>query len=302
MTNAAPQWLQDSERGNKRALGWMRTFAEHAPGWVADPTLWLISFYYTLFPSEASAEGSAAYLRAVLGHRPKFAERHRHVRTFAHVIFDRVGLLGRGVAGFEIRPRNHEIISRYHAEGRACILLGAHFGSFEALRSFDRLLPGLSVRYLMFTENADKTSPILDSINPDIAAQIISLNDGQAAMLAVREALDEGHFVAFLGDRMPLRNPRAEIEVDFMGHPAIFPRAPYLIAILAEAPLILCFSPLVGKKTYDIVFSEIYDGTPVARGKRDDACRALAQRFADELANMCRSHPYNWFNFFDIWK
>jgi predicted LPLAT superfamily acyltransferase len=28
----------------------------------------------------------------------------------------------------------------------------------------------------------------------------------------------------------------------------------------------------------------------------------MAQSYADALAAMCRRHPYNWFNFFDIWR
>ena len=301
MTESAPEWVGENERGNPFLLRAMSRLAQVAPGFVTDPLIWLISLYFTLFPSPASAAASCAYLEKVLGRRPGFADRHRHVRTFSHVVFDRVNLLGSGAEGFDVRSPHHELIEKRHADGRGGVLLSAHFGSFEALRASETTLPGLSVRYLMFSDNAQKTSRILDQLNPDIAAQVISLSDGPVAMLAVREALDEGSFVGFLGDRMPVRNPRAEVTAPFFGDPVHVPLSPYLSAILAGVPLILCFAPRVGRKTYEIELFEIYDGAPVRRGERDAKCRELAERYVARLEDMCRRYPYNWFNFFDIW-
>jgi predicted LPLAT superfamily acyltransferase len=301
MTDTTPQWVDESERGNPLMLKAMSRLAKVAPGFLTDPLIWLISCYFTVFPSRAVAGASSAYLELVLGHRPGFAERHRHVRMFAHVVLDRVSLLSSGIRSFDIRSRHHSVIVRRHGEGRGGVLLSAHFGSFEVLRSFEKTLPGLSVRYMMFPDNAQKTTPILDQLNPDVAAQVISLGDGFAAMLDVREALEAGSFVAFLGDRMPVRNPRAEVAVAFFGKPMQVPLSPYLSAILAGVPLILCFAPRVGRKTYEIEMFEIYDGAPVPRGERDAKCRALAESYATKLEEMCRRYPYNWFNFFDIW-
>ena len=295
-------WHETPERGSAWALGLMRRLALTVPDWVAAPLLSLIALYFVVFPGGVAGGASARYLRAVLGREPRFRDRHAHVRTFAQVIFDRVRLLEGRLDDFDIRMRGEEII-RHHAErGRACVLLGAHFGSFEVMRALDRTLPGLTVRYLMYEEHADKTARIMASINPEVAGRIIPLTDGQDAMLAVREALDNGDFVAFLGDRMPVSNPRAGIDVAFPGGSIRVPRAPYVTAMLARAPLILFFSPMVGRRTYDIVFTEIHAGEPVPRAERDRVCQALAQRFADELAAMCRRHPHNWFNFFDFWS
>ena len=221
---------------------------------------------------------------------------------FAHVVLDRVSLLGSGIERFDVRSKHHALIERRHAEGRGGVLLSAHFGSFEVLRAFERTLPGLSVRYLMFPDNARKTTPILDQLNPEVAAQVISLRDGYSAMLDIREALDACHFVAFLGDRMPVKNARAEVAVPFFGEPIRVPLSPYLSAILAGVPLILCFAPRVGRKTYEIEMFEIYDGAPVPRGERDAKCCELAEAYAAKMEEICRRYPYNWFNFFDIWS
>lgn len=302
MTEAVPDWLREPERGSTLGLRAMRAIARRAPAALTDPVIWLVSLYFTLFPSAAAAAGADAYLRAVLGRAPRLSDRHRQVRTFAHVILDRVGLLADGAGAFAIRAANERIVADLHARRRGAVLLGAHFGSFEALRAFDRTLPGLVVRYMMFEDNAEKTSRLLGGVNPALAGQVIALRDGIDAMLAARTALDAGQLVAFLGDRMPRHAPRAEVEVTFFGRPLRLPRAPYLTAMLAEVPVVLCFAPRTGPRAYDIVFMQLHDGRPVPRAERDATCAALAQAYADAVADMCRRHPYNWFNFFDVWR
>jgi predicted LPLAT superfamily acyltransferase len=302
VAEAAPAWLRQPERGSAFGLGALSWLARHAPAAVTTPLMVPIALWFALFPSGIAARGQAAYLRAVLGRPPRFADRFRQCLTFAHVVLDRARLLSGGLSGFAVRPEGEASILRLHRAGRGGILLGAHFGSFEALRAFDRSLPGLTVRYLMFQENAARLTRLLEALNADVADQVIPVGDGQSAMLAVREALDAGEFVACLGDRMPARTARGAVQVDFLGAPVLFPRAPYLSAMLAGAPLILCFAPRTGPRAYDIRFVELYDGAPVSRGERDARARALAQGYADALAEMCRRHPYNWFNFYDIWR
>ena len=301
MAEAEPAWLRQPERGSVLGLGALVWLARHAPGAVTAPLIWLAALWYAAFPSRIAARGQAAYLGAVLGRPPRFADRFRQCLTFAQVVLDRVRLLSGGLSGFAVRPEGEAVILRHHRAGRGGVLLGAHFGSFEALRAFDRSLAGLSVRYLMFQENAAKSTRLLEALNAKVAAQVIHLGDGQSAMLAVREALESGQFVAYLGDRMPARSTRGAVAVNFLGAPILVPRAPYLSAMLAGVPLILCFAPRTGPRRYDIRFVELYDGAPVPRGERDARVHALAQAYADALAEMCRGYPFNWFNFFDIW-
>ena len=301
MPDATPAWRQAPEAGSRsavRALGWI---ARNAPDRIRRAIVWLIALWFTTFPGAISEAGTRAYFTRLTGRAPGFGTRFHQCLTFAHVVLDRVALLSGGLAAFDIRTRGEEIVELHHNAGRGGILLGAHFGSFEALRAFDRTLPGLRVRYLMYQDNAEQTSALLDGLNPDVAAQIIPVSDGQAAMLAVREALDRAEFVAFLGDRMPETRDRAAIAVPFLGEDIAVPRAPYVSALLAQVPLILCFAPRTGNRQYEIEFQEIYDGAPIPRSDRDGACRALAGAFAAALEGMCRRHPDNWFNFFDIW-
>lgn len=302
MSESLPDWRRSSERGNRALIYFMKWMALKAPDWILNPLIWGIAVYFCIFSGRTARDGMNRYLAVTLERKPSFVDRFRQIRTFAFVVLERVRLLDKNPTGFTFTATGESAVTQTHLEGRGGVLLGAHFGSFEAMRAFDRSLPGLRVRYLMFEDNAEMTADVLNAINPEVAAMVINVRDGQSAMLEVRDALSAGEFVAFLGDRAPSLTQRSEIAVDFLGTPFNVPRAPYLSALLAQVPLILCFAPRTGRRNYDIAFTEIYDGAAVARSERDRICRELAQTYADALADMCRKHPYNWFNFFDIWR
>lgn len=298
---ASQEWVTQGEGGTRGGLRLMRWLAQNVPGAVLNPLIWLISLFYALRTDRPATRASRAYLRRVLGREPRLAERHRHARVFAHVMLDRVRLLTDGIAGFRIEPTGERVIEDLHHQGRGAVLLSGHFGSFESLRAFDRALPGMRIRYLMYPENAQKSSALLAELNSDVAGRVISLQNGPDAMLEVFDALSQGEFVGFLGDRLPNLESRSHLPVEFLGGTIRVPTSPYVAALVARVPVILCFAPRMGKQHYAPRFKILHDGTHVPRAKRDATCAAMAQSYADALADLCREHPYNWFNFFDIW-
>lgn len=300
-TEATAEWARERESGSARQLRLMRWLALNAPAMLTEALIWSISLIYALQTKRPSTHASARYLERVLDRKPGLRERHRHARTFAQVFLDRVKFLTSGVDEFQIDVSGQQLIERQHASGRGGVLLGAHLGSFEALRSFDDTLPGLRVRYLMFPEHAPASTALLNELNADTANQVISLADGPQAMLEVYEALNNGEFIAFLGDRLPNPSTRSQLEIPFLGGSINLPTSPYIAAIAAGVPLFLCVAPRLGKKHYGIEFSELYDGTPVARAERRTQIAALANAYARYLESLCHRHPYNWFNFFNIW-
>lgn len=298
----AAQWALERESGSARQLRLMRWLALNAPDALMDALIWLISLVYACQLRRPSTAASQLYLQRVLDKRPAIRERHRHARTFAHVFLDRVKFLSSGVDGFDIDVSGQQLIENQNKRGRGGVLLGAHFGSFEALRSFDRTLPGLRVRYLMFPEHAPASTALLNELNAETANQVISLTNGPQAMLEVYEALNNGEFVAFLGDRLPSVSTRSRLEAPFLGGSITLPTSPYIAAIAANVPLYLCVAPRLGKRHYGIEFSELYDGARVPRSERPALITALAKTYAHHLEDLCDRHPYNWFNFFDIWS
>lgn len=300
--NAKAEWARETESGSLRQLRFMRWLALNAPNAVTNALIWSIALVYAAQTNRPSTRASRIYLQRVLKKAPGLRERHIHARTFAHVFLDRVKLLSSGPEKFRIEAQGQQLIELQHKSGRGGVLLGAHFGSFEALRAFDSTLPGLRVRYLMFPEHAPASTALLNELNAETASRVISLTDGLQAMLEVHEALDKGEFIAFLGDRQPGKTNRSELAVPFLGDQISLPTSPYVAAIAARVPLFLCVAPRLGKNHYGIEFYELYDGSSVPRIKRKDKIAALTTAYASHLERLCHRHPYNWFNFYDIWN
>lgn len=301
MADQGQNWTQTKEGGSFWQLRFMRVLAQKSPDLIYVPLLWLIAAVFAVDTRRPSTRASISFLSRVLGRSPRLLERVRHARTFSHVFFDRVRLLGKGVEQFSISVQNAELIQALVAEGKGAVLLGAHYGSFEALRALDRELPGLSVRYLMFPEHAEKSTAMLKELNPEVSNKVISLTNGPMAMIQVSEALSNGEFVAILGDRLPDNYVRAKTNATFLGGQIEVPTSPYLTAMAARVPIILSFAKWKGKDSYAAEFLWFYDGAPVPRAERDQRAAEMAQCYATTLENWCRRDPYNWFNFFDIW-
>lgn len=300
--DAKADWARETESGTARQLRLMRWLALHAPAALNNALIWSIALVYAVDTSRPSTRASRIYLQRVLKKAPGLRERHIHARTFAHVFFDRVKFLSNGPDGFRIDAQGQQLIERQYRTGRGGVLLGAHFGSFEALRAFDGTLPGLRVRYLMFPEHAPASTALLNELNVETASRVIPLTNSLQAMLEVHDALTKGEFVAFLGDRQPGRSTRSQLAVPFLGDSINLPTSPYIAAITARVPLFLCIAPRLGKNHYAIEFHELYDGSTVPRAERKSRIAALTSTYARHLERLCNRYPYNWFNFYDIWS
>ncbi len=302
MTDNQAEWAVNKEAGSAWQLRFMRFLGLKAPRIVSSPLLWVIALVFAADRRRETTRASEMYLSRILNRPPTFWERHRHNLTFSHVFFERVGLLAQGTSEYSVSLRGGEIVQARVSKGRGCVLLGAHYGSFEALRALERDLPGLSVRYLMFPEHAEHSTRLLEALNPKLADRVISLANGPMAMFQVYSALDNGEFVAFLGDRVPDKSTRAAVTVEFLGGEISVPTSPYLTAMAAEVPIYLSFATWNGACSYQAEFTELYDGAHVARSERTNYAQKLAKKYAAVLESHCRRDPFNWFNFFDIWR
>ncbi|GMG85004.1 acyltransferase [Paralimibaculum aggregatum] len=301
MAEEAAGWVRQGESGTGagfRVMGWITL---NTPEPLSRAVIWLLAAGFAAWPGRPENAASRRYLSRILGRPARFADLHRHAFLFGLMLRDRARLLTGGGAGFTLAATGAQAVHEALAAGRGGVLLGAHFGSFEALRAYDRMLPGLTVRYMMYDGAAAASTRVYGALNPEVAARVIPLGQGPQAMLAAAEALERAEFVAFLGDRLPGRESRSQARIGFLGGHVRVPLSPYLAAMAAGVPLILCAAPRVGRDSYAIEFHLLHDGRPVPRAERRAEAARLAAAYLGHLEDLCRRHPYNWFNFFDVW-
>ncbi len=300
--SATDHWSRRPEIGGPALIEFAVRLLPAMPATLSAAIIWLIAFVMTAAPGRAANAASRAYLERALGRTPRFGDVLRQTATFSHVLLDRARLLTCGAKGFTIDVQGGEAVRACMATGRGGVLLGAHFGSFEALRAMEARLVGIRVRYLMFTRHASHSHSALSRLNPEVAARVIDLGNGPLAMLDVVEALSAGEFVAFLGDRSAAGEPVRVVRAPFFGAPMAVPVSPYIAAMVAGAPIIMCFAPRIGPMRYTACFTQLHDGGRTPRAQRHRLTQELAERYLAELEMLCRRHPFNWFNFHDVWS
>jgi len=301
-------WTAERERSNLGALTLMRWIAVGLGRRVARLLLGPIALYFLLFGGRA-AQASAQYLRQVLGRAPTFAERLRHIHCFAATVLDRVYLLQERFEGFDIRIEGAEHLDAVLARGEGALLVGAHVGSFEAMRALGQGRAGLRVAMVMYEDNARMINATLKAIAPHADLHIIPLGHLES-MLQLRRWLDEGGVAGLLADRsLPggggSAASRAESRrLPFLGREASFSDGPFRLAALLRRPVVFMAGLYLGGNRYRLRFLPLADlsARPASREGQDAAILEAQQRYIAILERLCRQHPYNWFNFYDFWK
>ncbi len=293
----AQAWLRQPERGHPKLARAMRTLSLRWGRPLSRVVLALVVGYFWLWPG-TEAEPIRSFQRRVLGRTPTWRDRYVHLHAFATCLHDQVFLLNDRLAEFAVEVENESLLLRMLEQGAGCFLMGAHLGSFEVLRAFGLQHPGVEVAMAMYEENARKLGAVLAAINPRRVLDIIPLGSIDA-MLQVRARLERGAFVGVLGDRTLADEP--VLNLNFLGSPAPFPIGPWRAAALLRRPVLFIAGLYCGGNRYRIIIEPLADFTATDEAGREAAIRAAMARYVALLEGVCRSHPYNWFNFFDFW-
>lgn len=301
----AAAWTTQAERSSAWVLRLMRWIAVALGRPVARAVLHPITLYFLLFGGPAT-RASRAYLRRVLGREPRWSERYRHIHCFAATILDRVYLLRGDFHRFDVRVTGVEHLEQVLQSGRGAFLVGAHLGSFEALRTLGQARRGLRVAMLMYEHNAKLMNTALRALAPEADLHVIGLGRREA-MLELRDWLDGGGVAGLLADRT-LQAPgesaggRSRTHwIAFLGTPAAFSDGAFRLALLLRRPVVAMAGLYHGGNRYELRFAPLADFSAAQPAARPALLDEAVLYYARWLEAQCRETPWNWFNFFDFW-
>jgi predicted LPLAT superfamily acyltransferase len=269
----------------------------------------IVVYYFLTIPLARAA--SREYLRRIaavpdgaraLRRPPDGVASFLHFRAFALSIFDRIVLwLGRD-GSFEFEVSGTDAIRGVVRPDRGAIVVGAHLGSFDALRALAER-DALVVNVLMFTRNAPRINAVLRQLSPRAEMRVIEARPGAfETALRIRRCIQRGEIVAVLGDRLESGDTGRACRVPFLGAPAAFPEAPYHLAGLLDCPLFFMVALRSGPKRYRVFADLLAERVSLPREEREKRIRELVAAYASRLEHYCLSAPYQWFNFYDFWN
>lgn len=226
----------------------------------------------------------------------------RQFASFGRILCDRLLVF--------LRPQDFEVSYGPGGEAlraelrrqRGCILLSAHIGNWELSGFWLKNLISKShpVFLVMVRDDLPHVQAFVDERMRGPHITVIDPRDGLSASLTIARALEDGHPVCMLGDRV--FGGQASKPIDFMGGQARFPLGPFQTAAITGVPIYTCFLVKTSLRGYHLEVDPPWILPSAPRGRRRDAVIERAMlRWSRRLELQVRRFPFQWHNFFPFW-
>jgi predicted LPLAT superfamily acyltransferase len=240
------------------------------------------------------------YHRRVFGNVPWWKRRwlvFKHFLSFGRAIIDRTAILAGKTKEFSFSFDGEHHVHKALAEGHGVLLLTAHLGNWEAA---GQLLSRLDI--IINVAGFDNESAGIRSLlaqSSKAKFRLLPLTGSPTDAIPLVAALRRGEIVAMLGDRN-YGSPSSR--VPFLGGAAAFPIGAYVLAAIADAPLVTVFNLRERGGHYR------FFGFPAQHPKmpphhlRDAYLKNCATEFAQNLETILKRDPLQWYNFYPFWE
>ena len=290
-------WADEKERSNPFTLRLICWIALNLSRPFARFWLYPITLYF-LLTSPRVRFSSKNYLKRIPGKTGNLFQIAKHIFSFSATILDRVYFLTDQYDLFDITVQGSEILDKVVAQKKGCILLGAHVGSFEALRCLAITHENLPLKIMIYQNHNEMITKILDELNPKVTASVINLADDNA-LLQMKESIDEGYLIGMLGDRVMQKEKQATFSL--LGDNVAMPAGPLALASILQVPVIQFYGIYLGGNRYKFIIEELMEVNSAPRKERNEIVEKHMQFYTHSLEQKIKQYPYNWFNFFDYW-
>ncbi|MGR9044835.1 MAG: LpxL/LpxP family acyltransferase [Gammaproteobacteria bacterium] len=269
--------------------------------------LYPVVCYYWLINAKAR-QASVKYLQRVSVYLPDRSIRtglygsFLHFICFANAIIDKLAAWSGAITLGDVEYHGREAIQRLVERGQGVLVLGSHMGNMEVCRVIAYLGNRVTVNVLVHTKHAEKFNTLLNRYAEAGRMNLIQVTEINAATaMLLQDKIEAGELVVIAADRTPVTGQSRVSRADFLGHSALFPQGPYILAALLKCPVYTLFClKQHGKQV--IFFEHFSDGLLVPRKQRDTRLQRCVQDYARRLQEYCLKEPLQWFNFYDFWQ
>ena len=200
---------------------------------------------------------------------------------FGQIILDRFGVY----AGKKYRfiTEGQELMDELETHPEGFVNLSSHVGNYE--------IAGYSLKPKSKRFNAlvyaGETATVMENRQKMLSQNnmsMIPVKEDMSHLFLLNNAIDNGEIVSMPADR--IFGSQKAVECQFFGEKARFPMGAFALASKKNVPMLAVF---VMKESYKTYYAFV-------RGIKN------AQDFADNLEEIVKRYPTQWFNYFDFWK
>ena len=261
--------------------------------------LGFVAWYYAIF-DHAGIRALRKFRKNAGFEHTNIFHLYRHFYSFGMALIDKVTFSIKKNPPFTFTFINENNISEALSQGKGVILLSAHIGNWEIIGNL------LSDRI-----SANTYAVLLDNEKPEIkevfkevtkSRRFITINISNNILdviIQIKEALKNNGIVCFLADRFI---SSSKTKLQFFGEEAVFPTGPFEIAAITGAPILPVFTvkDSMTHFTAKAYPSITFEG--ITRNNRNEHIKEAMKSFISNMESEAKKHPYQWFNFFDVWE
>jgi len=275
-------------------------FIKYGGKYIAYFILYFVVIFYTLLPSVRRK--ASFYLKRRFPESSAlelFFHTYKLNLTFGKILTDRAILGIRGESEVVSSEADKQLCRDLLAKGKGLIILTAHCGCWQAaMSSFDFLPEEKYVLYHKSREDVDKHAHELSGKKSPVKfIDPASFGGGLIETLAV---LQKKAILCAMADRT-FGDKVNSVEVDFLCGKIDAPFGIYRIAAAQETPIAVIFFPYKGSGKIDSVIADIFYVEDKG-GRLVNNYLKEVEKFAKSLEKFTREYPYQFFNYYNMWK
>lgn len=304
-TKSSPtHWADQRERGSLFLMRLMIGAARHLGRKVIAPIVWCVVLYFYITGRQARRCITRYQHHLRTTHPsvelPKHAPVYHQFLAFSESLLDKFDVWQNKITIDDIDLIDPDGLHDEMKCGKGQMLVGSHLGNIEICRALAERENKLVLNVLVHNKHAQAFNHLLGETGP-VELRLIQVSELDAPrMMALAQSLEQGEWIAIMGDRIPLSSDRT-VDVNFLGASASLPQGPWLLAGLLGCPVnLLDCTRHHGK--YRVALKRLTPRIEWTRSTRAQEIARWAQAYADHLAIGCTQAPLQWFNFYPFWK
>ena len=315
--NLNDHWSDIEEVGGSR---WhfrvMLWIACHLPLFLIEICTAVVCFFFWLgaCPVRVRSGIYLKHLQNVSGKRIGFLGSYCHIFSFGLALMEK--LLGwKGaikLKQIETQDDDLHLLVEQLNQGKGAFILCSHLGNMEMLRSLTgyklcHAKRNFQVYPVMNLTVAKKFYTLLRELNPDMMKYVIDADTiGVDTAIKMKEKIAQGNLVVIAGDRTSANSRNRVIETSFLGEMAAFPEGAFLLAGILYAPVYFVFAVRKHdfniRSPYEMHVIRAKTSMDCSHNERSQRMKMLLQEYTTILEELCKIHPYQWYNFFNFWE
>jgi predicted LPLAT superfamily acyltransferase len=227
-----------------------------------------------------------------------FCRTYRNHYYFAQAMVDRFALFVDLQHRYQVRISGNEELLKVLKSNKGAILAGAHVGNMEMAgyffdhseKRFHGIVFGAEAKFIT---GQRITTLAKHQMN------MIPVTSDMSHVFMLHQALALGECVTLHCDRTILG--KKQMEVAFLGDPALFPTGAFQMALRMDVPVLAIFMMREKSKHYHIMIRNLSHLLP-NEGTQAEKLNAYVCHYVSMLEEVLKQYPEQWYNYFDFWK